>query len=96
MDESSYGEISLRSAAILDIEIEDEFCFLWSILASLHPCNNNHPNRVSYFRQNYDELNIDGFHFTNGLKCSDVHKIENIKNLSVNIVELSFSQNQNN
>ena len=51
MNGKSYLKIPLRSAAILNIENDDKYCFNWSILAKLHPCNNNHPNRVSNCRQ---------------------------------------------
>ena len=45
MNGSNYIKIPLRSSnAILNIENNDKYCFLWSILASLYPCNNNHPN----------------------------------------------------
>ena len=44
---SNYIKIPLRSNAILNIENKDKYRFLWSILAYLHPCHNNHPNRVS-------------------------------------------------
>ena len=43
---SNYVKIPLRSNAILNTENNDKYCFIWSILASLHPRNNNHPNRV--------------------------------------------------
>ena len=46
---SNYVKIPLRTNAIENIEnIEniDKYCFIWSVLASLHSCNNNHPNRV--------------------------------------------------
>ena len=46
----SYVKIPLRSNAILNIEKNDNYCFLWSILASVHPCNNNHRNRVSNYQ----------------------------------------------
>ena len=36
-----------------------------------------------------------GFDFTNGFKYSDVHKINEINNLSINIFELNFNQVQN-
>ena len=62
----SYVKIPLRSNAILNIENNDKYCVLWSKLASLHPCNNNHPNRVSNYRQHFNELNIQDFDFTNG------------------------------
>ena len=92
---SNYVKIPLRSNAILNIENIDKYCFLWSILAYLHPCNNNHPNRVSNFKQYFNELNIQDFDFTNGFKCSDVHKSNELNNLSVNIFELHFYQDQN-
>ena len=70
---SIFVKIPLRINAILNTENNDKFCFVWSILASLHPCNKNHPNRVSNYKQYFNELNIQGFDFTNGFKCSDVH-----------------------
>ena len=69
--------------------------FLWSILAYLHPCNINHPNRVSNEKQYFNELNINGFDFTKGFKCSDVHRFNEVNNLYVNIFELNFYPNQN-
>ena len=91
---SSYLKIPLRSTAILNIENDDNYCSIWSILAKLNPCNENNPNRVSNYQQNFTELNIEGFDFTNGFKCSDVFKIEKINNLSINIIELNFHQDQ--
>ena len=108
---SNYVKIPLRSNAILNIENNDKYCFIWSILAcfiwsilacfiwsilaSLHPCNNNHPNRVSNYKQYFKELNINGFDFANGFKCSNVHKFNELNNLSVFIFELNFYQDQN-
>ena len=51
-----YVEIPLRFNAILNIENEDKHCFIWSLLAYLHLCNNNHPDRVSYYKQHFDDL----------------------------------------
>ena len=82
---SNYVKIPFRSNAILNIEKNDKFCFIWSILAIVHPCNNNHPNRVSIYEQYFNELNIQGFDFTNGFNCSDVQKFNGINNLSINI-----------
>ena len=91
---SNYVKVPLRSNAILNIENNDKYCFLWSILASLHPCNNSHPNRVSNYRQYFNELNIQDFDFSNGFKCSDVHEFNELNNLSVNIFELNFYLDQ--
>ena len=60
---SSYVKIPLRSSAILNIQNIDKYCFFWSILASLDPRENDHPNRVSNYNQYFNELNIDGFDF---------------------------------
>ena len=95
MNGRNYIKIPLRSNAILNVETNDKYCFLWSILAWLHPCNNNHPNRVSDYQQYFDELNINSFDFTNGFRCSDVHKFNELNNLSVNIFELNLYQDQN-
>ena len=92
---SNYVKIPLRSNALLNIEINDKYCSIWSILASLYPCNNNHPNRVSNYKQYFDELNIQDFNFTNGFKCNDVHKFNELNNLSVSIFEINFYQDQN-
>ena len=91
---SNYVKISLRSNAVLNIEKNDKYCFLRSILASIHPCNNNHPNRVSRYKQNFNEVNIQGFNFTDGFKCSDVHKYNEVNSLSINIFEFNFYQDQ--
>ena len=77
---SSYVKIPLRSSAILIFQNNDNYCFVWSILASLHPCENDYPNGVSNYNQHFNELNVDGFDFTNGLKCCDMHRFEKLNN----------------
>ena len=90
MSGSNYVKIPLRSNAVLNNESNDKYCFIWSILAWIHPCNNYHPNRVSNDKQYSDELKIQGFNFTNGFMCSDSHKFNELNNLSVNIFEKIF------
>ena len=58
MDELRYVKLPPRSSAILNIENNDKDCFLWPILAYLHPCNKNHPNKDSSYRQFFNELSI--------------------------------------
>ena len=86
---SSYVKISLRSS-ILNIEKDDNYCFPWSILAYLHPCENSHPNRVSNYREYFNEMKIDGIDFTSGFKTSDVYSLEKMNNLAEIIFELQF------
>ena len=87
-----YVKIPLRSNAILNIQNIDKFCFIWSILASLHPFETTHPSRINNYTQYFNELNFQNFDFTNGFKCSDVHRFNELNNLSVNIYELNFYQ----
>ena len=94
MNGSNYIKIPFRSNAVLNIENNDKYCFLWSTLASLYPCNNNHPNRVLNYKQYFSELNIQGFDFGRGFRCCDVHKFNELNNLSVNLFELNFYQDQ--
>ena len=92
---SNYVKIPLRSNAILNFENNGKYCFIWSILASLKPCNKNHPNRVSNYKQYFNEINIESFDITKGFKCNDVHRFNELNNLSINIFELNFYQDQN-
>ena len=87
---SSYVKIPLRSSAILNIENDDKYCFLWSILAHLHPCESSHPNRVSNYREYLNEVKTDRLDFP--FKTSDVSKFEKMNNLAINIFELQFYQ----
>ena len=72
---SDYVKIPSRSNSILINKNDDKYCFTWSILSSPHPFNNDNRNRVSNYRQNFNEIIIDGFDFTNGFKCSGVQKL---------------------
>ena len=83
---------TLRSSALINNKNNDIHCFIWSILASLHPCENDHANRVSNYKQYFDELNIEGFDSTIGFKCSDMHRFGKLNNLSITVYELSFYQ----
>ena len=90
----NYIKLPLGSNAILNIEINDKNCSLWSILASLHPCSINHPNRVSNYRQYFNELSKSWFDFTYGFRCSDVHRFNEPNILSMKKFELNFYQDQ--
>ena len=92
---TSYVKIPLGSSALINIKNDDIYCFIWSILASLHPGENGNPNRVSNYRQFFIEINIIVFDFSNGFRCSDMLRIEKLNNLSINIFELNFCQDQN-
>ena len=88
-------KIPLRSSVIFNIKTDDKHFLFWSIIASLHPREKSRPNRVIIHRQYFNELNIEGTDFTNGFKRSDVHKLEKLNDLSINMLELTFHQDQN-
>ena len=50
----------------------------------------SNPQRVSNYKHHFDKLNIQGFNFENGFIVSDVKKFEKLNNLSINIFELKF------
>ena len=68
----------------LNIQNNDEKCFLWSILASLHPvkCRNN-LDRVSKYQEYEHDLNMSGIQYPVHIK--DIGKFEHQNNISVNV-----------
>ena len=92
---SSYVKIPLRANASIFNKNDDKYSFIWSILASLHPCDKDHPNRVSNYKHYFNELNFENFDFSNGSKCSDAHRVEKLNNLSINIFEINFFEDEN-
>ena len=64
MNGSNYVKLTMRSSALLKIENDHKYCFLWSILAHPHRFENSHPNRVSNSRKYFNERNLDGFDFS--------------------------------
>ena len=92
---SSYVTFLLRSNAILNKAKDNNFPFIWSLLAQFHPRKDSHPKRVKNYRQNLNESNIEGVDFSCGFRCSDVPIFENLNNSSINIFELIFYQDQN-
>ena len=68
----------------LNIKKNDEKCFLWSILVSLHPVQHrNNPNRVSKYQGYEHELNMTGIQNPKDIK--DIGKFEYKNNISVNV-----------
>ena len=98
MNGTSYVKTPLRSSAILNVQNDNRYCFIWSILAHFLPITeskNGHPTRVSTYGQFFFEIIIQSFDFSVGFICSDVHKFEKLKIYSINIVELGFYPDQN-
>ena len=78
-------------------EIIDKYCFVWSILAKLHPISdskNGHSTRASNYRQYFDEFKINGFDFSKRFKYSDMHRFEKLSSIYINVFELNFYPDQ--
>ena len=72
-----------QKKAVLNIQNEDNFCLLWSVLAALHPVESN-SNRVTKYLKFQQELNITNLKFPSTV--SDVVKFEKlIATISVNV-----------
>ena len=84
---SSYMEIpeSIKSTkTVLNIQNKDNRCFMWSILAHLHPVKHTkHPTRVSKYEPFQNELKFDGIAFP--VKLQDIAKFEAQNGISVNV-----------
>ena len=84
---SSYMEIpqSIKSTkTVLNIQNKDNKCFMWSILAALHPVDRSkNPNRVSKYEPFQNELKFDGIDFP--VKLQDISKFETQNQISVNV-----------
>ena len=76
-------EIEL-TRSVLNIRNTDQKCAVWSILAFLHPVSeNDHPQRVTKYRQYEEELNTNGVGFPTSLK--DIKKLEDQNDFSINV-----------
>ena len=84
---SSYMELpqSIKNTkTVLNIQNKDNRCFMWSILAHLHPVKHvQHPTRVSKYEPFQNELKFDGIAFPVNLQ--DITKFEAQNEISVNV-----------
>lgn len=67
---------------IINIQNQDDKCFLWCVLAAIHPVNHN-PHRVQHYLPFQDELNMNGISFPTPL--SQIKKFEEQNKISINV-----------
>ena len=75
-----------NSKSIVNIQNNDNYCFIWSILAHKYKVD-NHRERVSYYENHFHELNQGDFQFP--MKIKDIPTFEGLNNLNINVFELS-------
>ena len=61
--------------SFVNVRNKDLKCFLWSILAQLHPADHHHADRVSNYEQYENEVNMEGIEYP--VNLSDIDKFEN-------------------
>lgn len=72
-----------KSHSIVNIKNDENKCFLWSVLAHLHPKKKN-PNRVSHYKKYETELKMTGISYP--VKVKQIPKFELQNNVSVNVI----------
>ena len=81
----------MRKKVIINMENEDNKCFLWSILRYLHP-REKHSPRINHLKKYENDLNFKEINFP--VKVKDIKKFEN-QNPSLPGINI-FSLNDNN
>ena len=74
------------SKSIVNIQNDDNYCTLWSILAHKYKVD-NHRERVSHYENHFHELDQGGIQFP--MKIKDIPTFEKLSNLNTNFSELS-------
>ena len=75
-----------NSTSIVNIQNNDNYCFLWSVLAHKYEVD-NHRERVSHYKNHFHELNQGDIQFP--MKIKDIPTFERLYNLNINVFELS-------
>ena len=75
-----------NNKSIINIKNDDQFCFLWCILAHFFPVE-DHKNRTSSYSMHTNKLILNGLEFP--MKVKDIPKFENLNYLNVNVFELT-------
>ena len=86
---SSYCKLPKRfcnSKSIVNIQNNDNYCFLWSILAHKHKVD-NHRERVTHYQNHFHELNQGDIQFP--MKIKDIPTFEILNNLNINVFEIT-------
>lgn len=82
---SSYIELPIKlrfRRGIVNVQNDDNKCFLWSVLAALHPVDRN-PQDISQYRSYENQLNMKDIEFP--VSLSKMTKFEKQNNISINV-----------
>ena len=77
-----------HTKAIINLQNEDDKCFMWSILSALHPPKKD-PQRISKYKAFEDELNFNGMKFP--IKIHQISKFEK-QNPSISVTVIGCEE----
>ena len=89
IQDSSWVELPEKyknTKSIIKIKNDDQYCFLWCILAHLCPVE-DHKDRTSNYSMHFNKLNLEGLEFP--MKVKDIPNFENLNNSNINVFELT-------
>jgi len=85
-------EIEKKKAIVNIQNLSDHLCFLWSVLAGIHPVDRERiPNRLTYYKPHLHELNTTELSYP--MPVRDVPKFENL-NPDIRVSVLVFEERQ--
>lgn len=76
--------------AIINVQNYDHECLKWAILSALYPVKDS-SQRVSSYIKNQNKLKFADIPFP--VKLTDIHKVEKLNNISINVFGLCFNEN---
>ena len=86
---SSYCKVPksfCSSTSVVNIQNNNSYCFLWSVLAHKYKVD-NHRERVSNYKNHFHELNQGDIQFP--MKIKDIPTFERLNNLNIKVFEFS-------
>ena len=86
---SSYSKLPksfCNSTSIVNIQNDDNYCFIWSILAHKYKTD-HHREKVSHYKKHFHELNQSDIHFP--MKMKNLPTFERLNKLNIKVFELS-------
>ena len=72
----------VNSHSVVNVQNQDNKCFIWSVLAKLHPAE-KHTERLSNYEKHEKELKTDGISWP--MKLDKISKFENMNEMTVNV-----------
>ena len=69
--------------ACINVKSTDKRCFLWNIIAGIHPTSDKHVYRVSNYKEHEDKFDVNGLEFP--MPLNKIPKFEEMNNVSVSV-----------